>query len=91
MIKLFIFFIQITIFVLIASIVIHYSFPVSFQINDIILSTSTTFLIFSVIFIVFIALFIQRIVFFFDKDFLNSDSIDNKTIMKKDILPLHKA
>ena len=65
MIKLFFIFIQLAILVIIGSLVIDYSFPVSVTFDEIILSTSTSFLIFSVILIIFFIILVQRIVFFF--------------------------
>ena len=65
MIKLFFIFIQLAILVVIGSLIIDYSFPVSVTFDEIILFTSTSFLIFSVILIIFIVIFAQRIVYFF--------------------------
>jgi HemY protein len=65
MIKLFFIFVQLTILVIIVSLIINYSFPVSVTFDEIILSTSTSFLIFSIILIIFIIILIQRVGFFF--------------------------
>jgi len=65
MLKLFLIFFQLTILVIIGSLIINYSFPVSITFDEIVLSTSTSFLIFSVILLIFIIIFFQRIGFFF--------------------------
>mgnify|MGYP004175131225 CR=1 FL=1 len=65
MIKLFFIFIQLAILVVIGSLIIDYSFPVSVTFDEIILFTSTSFLIFSVILIIFFIILAQRLVFFF--------------------------
>ena len=65
MIKLFFIFIQLAILVVIGSLVIAYSFPVSVTFDEIILFTSTSFLIFSVILIIFFVILVLRIGFFF--------------------------
>ena len=65
MIKLFVLFIQLIVLVFVASLIINYSYPVSITFNEIILSTTTSFIVFSIILIIFVALFIQRIIFFF--------------------------
>ena len=65
MIKLFLIFIQLAILVTIGSLVINYSYPVSVILDEIILSTTTSFLIFSVILIIFIVILVQKIGFFF--------------------------
>ena len=64
MIKIFFIFIQLAILVIIGSLVINYSFPVSIAFDEIILSTSTSFIIFLVILIIFFVIFVQRIVYF---------------------------
>ena len=65
MIKLFFIFIQLAILVIIGSLVIDYSFPVSVTFDEIVLFTSTSFLIFSVILIIFFVILVLRISFFF--------------------------
>ena len=65
MIKLFFIFIQLAILVIIGSLIIDYSFPVSVTFDEIILFTSTSFLIFSVILIIFFVILVLRISFFF--------------------------
>ena len=65
MIKLFILFVQLAILVIIGSLIIDYSFPVSVTFEEIILSTSTSFIIFSVILIIFFVILAQKIGFFF--------------------------
>ncbi len=65
MIKLFFIFIQLTILVIIGSLIIDYSFPVSITFDEIIIFTSTSFLIFSVILIIFFVILVLRISFFF--------------------------
>lgn len=71
MIKLFLIFIRLVLIVLIASIIINYSYPVSIILDEIILSTSTSIIIFLFIFILFIILFFQRIIFFLKFKFLH--------------------
>ena len=70
MIKLFIRLIQLALLVIIATYIINYSYPVSITFNEIILSTSTSFITFLVIIVVFISLFIQRLIFFFKQKFI---------------------
>ena len=65
MIKLFFIFIQLAILVIIGGLIIDYSFPVSVVFDEIILFTSTSFLIFSVILIIFFVILVLRISFFF--------------------------
>ena len=65
MIKLFLVFIQLIIIILVASLIINYSYPVSVTFDEIILSTSTSFLLFFLILIVFSVIFTQRILYFF--------------------------
>ena len=69
MIRLFIIFIQLALLVFLASVIVNYSFPIAITFNEIILSTSTSILIFLIIAIIFLILFIQRIVFFFKQKF----------------------
>ena len=83
MIKLFLIFIQLIFLVLIASAIINYSYPVSITFNEIILSTSTSFVTFSIILVIFFALFIQRIIFFFKQRFYNFKLIRQKSNYEK--------
>ena len=69
MIKLFLVFIQLIIIIFVASLIINYSYPVSVTFDEIILSTSTSFLLFFLILIVFSVIFIQRILYFFKYSF----------------------
>ena len=69
MIKLFIIFIQLAILVFFASVIVNYSYPIAITFNEIILSTSTSIIIFLIIAIIFLLLFIQRIIFFFKQRF----------------------
>ena len=73
MIKLFFIFIQLAILVIIGGLIIDYSFPVSVTFDEIILFTSTSFLIFSVILIIFFVILVLRISFFSSIKFLNLD------------------
>ena len=91
MIKLFILFIQLALLVFFASVIVNYSYPIAITFNEIILSTSTSIIIFLIIAIIFLLLFIQRIIFLSNKDFFDLNLIDKKVIMKKDIMHLHKA
>ena len=61
MIKLFLIFLQLAILVIIGSLIIDYSFPVAVTFDEIILTTSTSFLIFSVILIIFFIILVQRV------------------------------
>jgi len=65
MIKLFFIFIQLAILVIIGSLIINYSFPVSVAFDEIVIFTSTSFLIFSVVLIIFFVILVLRISFFF--------------------------
>ena len=69
MIKLFILFIQLALLVFFASVIVNYSYPIAITFNEIILSTSTSIIIFLIIAIIFLLLFIQRIMFFFKQRF----------------------
>ena len=69
MIKLFIIFIQLALLVFLASVIVNYSFPIAITFNEIILSTSTSIIIFLIIAIIFLLLFVQRIIFFFKQRF----------------------
>ncbi len=64
MIRLFFLFIQLALLVFFASIIVNYSYPIAITFNEIILSTSTSTIIFFIIAVVFLILFIQKIIFF---------------------------
>ena len=69
MIRLFKLFIQLAILVFFAGVIVNYSYPIAITFNEIILSTSTSIIIFLIIAIIFLILFIQRIIFFFKQRF----------------------
>ena len=64
MIRLFYLFIQLALLVFFASIIVNYSYPIAITFNEIILSTSTSTIIFFIIPVIFLILFIQKIIFF---------------------------
>ena len=57
-------FIQLAILVAIGILVLNYSYPISIVFDEIILSTSSTYIVFLVLFVIFLAIFIQSILFF---------------------------
>ena len=69
MIRLFKLFIQLAILVFFAGVIVNYSYPIAITFNEIILSTSTSIIIFLIIAIIFLILFTQRIIFFFKQRF----------------------
>ena len=83
MIKLFLFFIQISILVFFGALIVNYSYPVSIALDQIIISTSSSILIFLIIFIVFLILFFQKIIFFFRQKFSSLKHMRNNNNYQK--------
>ena len=83
MIKLFLFFIQISILVFFGALIVNYSYPVSIALDQIIISTSSSIIIFLIIFIVFLILFFQKIIFFFRQKFSSLKHMRNNNNYQK--------
>ena len=71
MIKFFFIFIQLAALVFFATIVINYSYPVSITLEEVVISTSSSFIIFLLASVIFLILFFQKILFFIRQRFIN--------------------
>ena len=65
MIKLFIIIAQLTVLVLVSSLLIRNSYPVSITLDQLIITTSSSILFIFAVIVIFLVIFFQRIIFFF--------------------------